>query len=159
MRPAIAVALVARDGGAPPARRIVVSDPARALCALQLPGSGGQGRTSEPLVAVASGAFAKESTDLADDVVVRRLCAEAERFAPRYVREIQSARVVRWEAGLPCFGIGAYRALARVRRVEAWQLESGRQLVLAGDHLVGPRLEDAIASGVRAADMLAGAAV
>ena len=154
-RPALALALVTRDGVAPPARRIVVSEPERALRVLQLPGAVQPG-ASELLVAVSSWRFARDNATTADDVVIRRLTAEAERFAPRHVREIQAARVVRWPEGLPCFGVGHYRALARLRRVEAWQLAAGRRLALAGDHLVGPRLEDAVASGLRAADSLAG---
>lgn len=155
-RPALSVVLVTRDAVVPPARRIVLTGAGRALCTLQFQAAGASS-ASELLVAVASGRFARESAELADDVVVRRLSAEAERLAPRHLREIRAARVVRWEAGLPCFGVGHYRALERLRRVEAEQLAAGRHLALAGDHLVGPRLEDAVASGYRAADALAAA--
>jgi oxygen-dependent protoporphyrinogen oxidase len=154
-RPALSLALMTRDGVAPPARRIVATAPGRALRSLQFQGGTAQPRASEILVAIASGEFARENGDTADDALVRRLTAEAERLAPQHLREVKAARLVRWTEALPCFGVGHYRAVAQVRKAEAWQLAEGRRLVLAGDHLLGPRLEDAIASGLRAADALA----
>lgn len=155
-RPALSVAFSTRNGAPSPARRIVCLAPERALRALQFQGAPAP-RASECLVVVASERFAREQRDGADEAVVRRLTAEAERFAPRHLREIQEARVVRWDAALPAFGVGGYRRVASLRRAEAQGLAAGRRLVFAGDHLVGPRLEDAIASGFRAADTLASA--
>ena len=157
LRPALSAAFVTRNGVGHPARRIVTHGPGRALRTLQLQGGSMQPRVSGWLVAVASGAFALESAQASDDVVLRRLTAEAERLAGGALREIQAARVLRFGEGLPCFDVGHYRSLARLRRVEAAQLAAGRRLALAGDHLLGPRLEDAIASGLRAADALVGA--
>lgn len=154
-RPALSLSLLTRDGVAPPARRIVVTDPRRALRSLQFRGGAAQPRASEILVAIASGAFARDSANTPDAPLVRRLAAEAERLAPQHMREVKAFRLVRWAEGLPCVGVGHYRAVAQVRKAEAWQLAEGRRLVLAGDHLVGPRLEDAITSGLRAADALA----
>jgi protoporphyrinogen oxidase len=135
----------------------VVPEALGALRTLQFQGGAAQPGAGGLLVAIASESFARRNAEAADEVVVRRLVADVERLAPRHVREIQAARVVRWHAGLPSFGVGHYRALERLRRVEAAQLAGGRRLALAGDHLAGPRLEDAVASGLRAADALADA--
>ncbi len=157
LRPALSAAFVTRDGAASPARRIVDARPGRALRTLQREGGAAHARANGWLVAVASGDFARENTEAADDVVLRRLAAEVERLAPGALREVQAARVLRFAGALPCFGVGHYRALSRLRRVEAAQLAAGRRLVMAGDHLAGPRLEDAAASGLRAAEALASA--
>ncbi len=157
MRPALSVAFVTRRSAAMPSRRIVVSPAGRPLQTLQRDAGGSGSRPSGSLVAVASGDFAASWADENDDVVVRRLTAEAERIAPGVLREVEAARVLRFPEGLPCFGVGHYRALGHLRRVEARQLAAGRRLVLAGDHTMGPRIEDAIASGLRAADSLAAA--
>jgi predicted NAD/FAD-dependent oxidoreductase len=58
-------------------------------------------------------------------------------------------------SAFPRFDVGDYRALARLRRVEADARARGRRLYLAGDHLIGPTLEAAVVSGERAAAALA----
>ena len=50
---------------------------------------------------------------------------------------------------------GAYRELARFRHVQRDRRSLGRRLYFAGDYLAGPRFEDAVASGARAAVDLA----
>jgi predicted NAD/FAD-dependent oxidoreductase len=55
---------------------------------------------------------------------------------------------------LPRFEVGAYRALARFQHVQLDRRSLGRSLYFAGDYLSGPRFEDAIGSGLRAADAL-----
>lgn len=155
LRPALSMALITRDSVAPPVRRIVAEGSDRALRTLQFHAAGADARASSVLVAIASAAFAAGAADAGDDVVIRRLLAEGERYAPRSFREVQSARVVRFAEGLPRFGVGDYRALGRLRKVEDAERERGRRLAFAGDHLLGPSLEAAVESGFRAADALA----
>ncbi len=155
-QPALSVVVAARGSGPPPARRILVTRSGVAFRTLSFP-KPLPGDASGLLVAVASGEYARQHAEPPDDLVLRRLEAEVTRLLPGQLREIYEARVVRWADGLPCFEVGRYQALGRLRRAEAWQLGAGRKLVLAGDYLLGPRLEDAAASGLRAADALAGA--
>ena len=60
-------------------------------------------------------------------------------------------RLHREPAGRPSFEVGTYNKLARFRRVQNDRRGLGRRLYWAGDYLCGPRLEDAVSSGARAA--------
>lgn len=151
-RPALSVVFQTRDPVLPPARRIVACG-AGPLAALQFQAA--PPRAGDLVVAVGTSAFAAARAGEPDDVLVRRMSAEAERLAPRLLREVRAVRVVRWTQVLPRFEVGHYRAIARLRKVEAAERAAGRRLAFAGDHLVGPRLEDVLASGLRAADDLA----
>jgi predicted NAD/FAD-dependent oxidoreductase len=53
---------------------------------------------------------------------------------------------------MPRFEVGAYRELARFWDVQIDRRSLGRRLYFAGDYLVGPRFEDALVSGKRAAE-------
>jgi hypothetical protein len=58
--------------------------------------------------------------------------------------------------GAPDLPPGCLRAIAAFQRVQADRRAQGRRLYFAGDHLVGPGVEAAVASGRRAAgDVLA----
>ena len=157
MQPALSAVFVTRSAVDAGPRRVVGSAPGAALRAFAREGGGAQPLTGRRLVAVASNDLARDGAAMSDDAVLRRLAAAAERLAPGALREIESSRVVRHAEGYARFDVGRYRALARLRRVEAARLAAGRRLALAGDHLAGPRLEDAVASGFRAADALAAA--
>ncbi len=58
-----------------------------------------------------------------------------------------AVRVHRWPAMLPRFGVGHLGALARFLR----RAERSPRLAFAGDYLVGPHMEGAVTSGMRAA--------
>jgi predicted NAD/FAD-dependent oxidoreductase len=152
-RPGVAVAYQIREPAMAPARRIVVAA-GGALAALQFQAAAP--RKSDVVVAIGTQVFAASSVAESDALIARRLSAEAERVAPRQLRDVRELRVLRWPEALPCFEVGHYRAIASLRKVEASEQAAGRCLAFAGDHLVGPRIDDAVASGLRAADALSG---
>lgn len=154
-QPALSAVFVTRSSASHGPRRIVDAAPGCVLRAVQREGGSAQPLAGRRFVAVASDEFAQEAASMSADAVRRRLGAAIERLAPGALREIEASCIVRHPEGRARFDVGHYRALARLRRVEAAQLAAGRRLALAGDHLCGPRLDDAIASGVRAADCIA----
>lgn len=111
-----------------------------------------QGSGLVTLVANVSGAHAPDGRDESDAELEARLVAELTRVLPRAARKLRFARLHRDPQGAPRFDVGAYRALAAFQRVQEDRRSLGRRLYWAGDYLVGPRFEDAVASGVRAAN-------
>jgi monoamine oxidase len=84
-------------------------------------------------------------------VVEKELLGALDRIFPGVTSAVRFSELRRYEAALPRFDVGRYRALARLRAVQADLRERGRRLYFAGDHWVAPTLEGAIASGQRAA--------
>lgn len=95
--------------------------------------------------------FSSERRDCADDVLENELLAAYELLGSRRTPEIRFVRLRRSEAARPRFDVGAYRRLARFQNVQNDLRSGGRHLYFAGDYLVGPRPEHAVASGMRAA--------
>lgn len=155
-RPAVALAVLAQGDVDLPWRRLVVTRGTRSLRSLQL-GAGVPG-PSRPLAGLSLVGAVPAATRIEeedDQAWRRRLLDEAEPLAPHLVRDAEGGALRRHAQALPRFGVGHARALARLRGVEARRLGEGRALVHAGDHLVAPRLEGAVQSGLRAADALA----
>jgi len=86
-----------------------------------------------------------------DDHVERSLLSSLDRIFPALRRSLLATTLHRDPVGVPRFEVGAYRELARFQRVQRDRRQLGRRLYFAGDYLAGPRFEDAVASGVRAA--------
>jgi oxygen-dependent protoporphyrinogen oxidase len=102
--------------------------------------------------------FARTHARSADDVVEKGLLAGFARLFPAAAARVEDAVLHRHAAAVPCFDVGAYRALERFRRVQADRRALGRWVYFAGDHLIGPGAEGAVVSGFRAAaDLLADA--
>ncbi|HEM45667.1 MAG TPA: hypothetical protein ENO23_01350, partial [Alphaproteobacteria bacterium] len=102
--------------------------------------------------------FARAHARSADDVVEKGLLAGFTRLFPGAAARVEEAELHRRAAAVPCFDVGAYRALERFRRVQADRRSLGRRVYFAGDHLIGPSAEDAVVSGFRAAaDLVADA--
>ncbi|MCZ6782078.1 MAG: FAD-dependent oxidoreductase [Proteobacteria bacterium] len=122
---------------------------------LEEPGAtGGRAPAGRGLVTAAAAAgFARAHEAAPDDVVIKALCGELERLEPRLGRGILFTHLER--IVVPRFEVGAYRRLDRFQRVQRDLRRSGRRLYFAGDHLIGPRPEDALVSGLRAAEALA----
>lgn len=102
-------------------------------------------------VVVASERFALAHAGATDAVVEKALREAIGRIDARTKRRVAVAHVERAHHGVPHFQVGAYRNLARFARVQDDRRSQGRRLYFAGDYLSGPRAENALASGVRAA--------
>jgi oxygen-dependent protoporphyrinogen oxidase len=102
----------------------------------------------------ATAEFCHAHARAASDVVEKELLAEFERIYPRGTGRAQFTRIQRSEAGVPQFLVGSLRSLRRFALVQEDRRAQGRRLYFAGDHLVGPRPEHAVASGRRAAAAL-----
>ncbi len=114
---------------------------------------GGRAPEGSGLVtAVASQRFAELRANDPDEQVEKALLSALERLLPRVATTRRFQRLHRDPVGVPRFEVGAYNALARFQRVQQDRRALGRRLYFAGDYLSGPRFEDAVASGARAAE-------
>ncbi len=116
---------------------------------------GGRAPEGQGLVTLcATQHFATRHADASDDRISRELLVCLCRIHPGVGRSVRFAELHRDPVGLPRFEVGAFRALARFQRVQLDRRGLGRRLYYAGDYLAGPRFEDAIGSGLRAAGAL-----
>jgi len=99
----------------------------------------------------ASAAFSAASASASDEVVEKELVSALERVLPTVVGTIDFTVLYRRASSLPVFGVGAYRALDRFRRVQRDQRAAQRRLYFAGDYLAGPCADQIVGSGLRAA--------
>jgi oxygen-dependent protoporphyrinogen oxidase len=99
--------------------------------------------------------FASANAGASDEVVEKGLLAALARLYPALAGSIRTTRLTRRDDVIPRFEVGAYRALARFRRVQDDRREQDRRLYFAGDYLVGPRAESKVVAGLRAAQDLA----
>jgi predicted NAD/FAD-dependent oxidoreductase len=106
------------------------------------------------LQVVAAPGWTAAHLDAADTVVEKDLIGALERLYPRATKSARFCKLARYPEALPRFDVGRYRALARLRSVQADLRSGGRRLYFAGDHWMAPTLEGATASGVRAASEL-----
>jgi protoporphyrinogen oxidase len=82
-----------------------------------------------------------------DDALAKEIGGEVDRLLPGLVAGSGSVR--RFPIAWPRFDVGHYRAIARLRAVEADRVAAGRSLYFAGDWLAAPTLDGAVASGAR----------
>ena len=95
--------------------------------------------------------FARANLSTGNDVIEKSLLAGFSRFHPQATSRLLFAHLHRTAAGNPNFHVGAYRDLERFARVQKDRGNAGRRVYFAGDYLVGPGANHAIASGRRAA--------
>ncbi len=102
-------------------------------------------------LAVLLGGADPRALDVADERLASGWIAALDGLLPGAAARVAWTRVHRWVSAFPRFDVGDYRAIARLRRAETDARARGRRLYFAGDHLAGPTLEAAVASGERAA--------
>jgi protoporphyrinogen oxidase len=95
--------------------------------------------------------FSELHAEESDDRVCRALLANLEAILPRVAQTQRFTQLHRDPQGVPRFEVGAYNALSRFQHVQQDRRGLGRRLYFAGDYLAGPRFEDAVTSGARAA--------
>lgn len=105
-------------------------------------------------VLVASDAWSRAHLEASDEVVEKELLGFLERLRPGASGGLRFVTLRRTRHALPRFDVGRYREIRQLRKVESDRRAQGRRLYLAGDHLVAPNLEGAVASGRRAAEAL-----
>ncbi len=95
--------------------------------------------------------WAEQNASADDDHIERSLLSSLDRIFQSLRRSLRATALHRDPLGVPRFEVGAYRELARFQRVQQDLRRLGRRLDFAVDYLAGPRFEDAVASGARAA--------
>jgi protoporphyrinogen oxidase len=100
----------------------------------------------------ATGAFSRATFDAPDEAVCKELLAALVQLFPGAASAVLFSRVFRVERAQPCFGVGRYRAIANFERIQSELRAEGRRLYFAGDYLMDPSFEGAIASAHRVAD-------
>jgi oxygen-dependent protoporphyrinogen oxidase len=107
---------------------------------------------SDVVQVFATDAAARELRERDDDAIYRTLWPALldTGIAHDALAEPEFRRIQRWDLALPRFDVGHFR---RLRAFAAGAIEPGR-IVFAGDYLVGPYVEGAVVSGMRAADRL-----
>lgn len=99
------------------------------------------------LTAIARDPWAGAHQEVAGDALAKEIAVAVERVLPGAAAPGGSLH--RFPLAWPRFDVGAYRAIARLRAVEADRLRAGRALHFAGDWLAAPTLEGAVVSAAR----------
>lgn len=154
--PAVALSVALPGDVRLPARRVLVPAieglPLAAVALTPLPDAGREVGAVATLLP--SPGFAARKIDTPSVPLEREVLAIADRMAPGLLGATVFTHLARWREGVPRFDVGAYRALAHFRRLQADLRSRGRRLYFAGDHLVAGTVEGALASGARAAAQL-----
>ena len=102
----------------------------------------------------ANPAWSAANLEAPDEVIAKELLGYLQRTFPGASGAVRFTSLRRYRAALPCFPVGRYRQIAAFRKLQGELRHAGRRLYFAGDHLIGPTLEGAVTSGLRAASEL-----
>jgi protoporphyrinogen oxidase len=103
----------------------------------------------------ATGAWSGANFDIPEETATKELLAAFARIQRGAEPAVLLSKLFRVERALPRFEVGRYREIARFERVQRDLRGEGRRLYFAGDYLMDPSLEGALASGFRAAAAVA----
>jgi oxygen-dependent protoporphyrinogen oxidase len=98
----------------------------------------------------ATGAWSGAYFDAPEETVRKELLDAFARIRPGAESAVLFSKLHRVERALPRFDVGRYRQIARFERVQRELRREGRRLYFAGDYLMDPTLEGALASAHRA---------
>ncbi|RIL03455.1 MAG: hypothetical protein DCC71_15185 [Proteobacteria bacterium] len=96
------------------------------------------------VTAIAGDPWASARLAMSDDALEKECALAVDRLLPGLADG--AGAVTRFPLAWPRFDVGRYRALARLRAVEADRRAAGRPLHFAGDWLAAPTLDGAVAS-------------
>jgi protoporphyrinogen oxidase len=103
----------------------------------------------------ATGRWSEAQFDAPEEAVRKELLAAFGRTHPGAESAVQFSRLQRVERALPRFEVGRYRGIERFVRLQRALRREGRRLYFAGDYLMDPSVEGAVASGQHAAAAVA----
>jgi len=103
----------------------------------------------------ATGPWSDACLETPDEAVEKELLAAFERVHPGAGAAILFTRLSRVVRAQTRFDVGHYRAIARFTKVQADQRARGRRIYFAGDYLMDPSWEGALASAERSTDAVA----
>jgi len=103
----------------------------------------------------ATGAWSEAAFDAPEETLRKELLDAFARIRPGVESAVLFSKLFRVERALPRFDVGRYREIAGFERVQSDLRREGRRLYFAGDYLMDPSLEGAIASAHRAAAAVA----
>jgi protoporphyrinogen oxidase len=104
----------------------------------------------------ATGAFSAATLDAPAETLEKELMSAFARIHPGAESAVVLTKLHRVPRALPRFDVGRYRAIARFERVQRELRDEGRRLYFAGDYLMDPSLEGAVASAHRVAAAVVG---
>lgn len=99
----------------------------------------------------ATGAWSEAYFDAPDDMLRKELIEALARVLPRIRGAELFALILREPRAAPRFRVGRYREIAAFGRIQDDRRRQGRRLYFAGDYLMGPGWNAALAAGRRAA--------
>ncbi len=146
---ALVLALATRLGVDPPARVVCVPEREGGELAGVIDATPAEPSSPRLLQLVARPSLHARHGARSDDEIAHFLIESAARVIPGLARGIDAQRLHRFPESLPSFSVGHYRALESLRTAASQRPE--RRVFLAGDWLVAPHVEGALASGLRAA--------
>jgi protoporphyrinogen oxidase len=103
----------------------------------------------------ATGAWSEASFSAPEETLRKELLGAFARIHPGAESAVLFARLFRAERAVPRFDVGRYRGIACFERVQRELRREGRRLYFAGDYLMDPSVEGALASAGRAAAAVA----
>jgi protoporphyrinogen oxidase len=103
----------------------------------------------------ATAAWSDANAAAPDEAVAKSLREAFGRLYPEFERALHFEKVLRVERAYPHFDVGRYRDIARFERVQGDLRRGGRRVYFAGDYLVDPSWEGALASAHKAATAVA----
>lgn len=153
--PAIALSVTLRDAMTDAPRRIIVPaaerSPLAAIAVTPVDDETTPNGVGTIVTLLAQRHYAIRSFDAPSEAIEKDLLGAAARWLPALELDPVASHLSRWSSGFPAFGVGRYREIGHFHEIQRDRRRQGRRVYFAGDHLVTPSFDGALASGARAA--------
>jgi protoporphyrinogen oxidase len=103
----------------------------------------------------ATGPWSDAHLETPDEAIEKEMLTAFERIHPGAGAAILLTRLTRVTRAMPRFDVGHYRAIAQFTKVQADRRAAGRRIYFAGDYLMDPSWEGALAAAERSVDAVA----